>query len=458
MDMYCIQKQKSTSPHTAIAPTSSSPVAASRRSQPHPPQPHTAFHQSLYSPSMEGLPAEFVVNILSRLAVKKIIHCKCVCKKWLGLISHSYFDNLRLSRSPPTLLIHHNSVGYDRNSNQPGILTWVEVEDDLDHHHLHHDPLMNLNLNLSPIFQESSTLLLGSVDGMVYLWQEHKDNSYICNPISREYMILPPPPKTYYHQKGLGPPTIIITSCFGVGSVTKKYKVIRIAQQLNPLRLSEAEVYTLGTHGQWRSPSPGNVPYWLGGGHHGTFLNGHAHWIIFDKYSSEKKIYVFDFDNEIFKLFPSPPIGDIEDSQISHKSLAVLKGCLCQSNANSGSLDFTFWVMKEYGIKESWHKELVINENIDRYLGGVSWQPIHPIEHLRDGTILMVRFGEREYLFSCDGTVLMVRSGEKLFVYSSEGGTIADTDYGFDHCFTAVAYRPSFLKLRNFESERVYVL
>ncbi|KAL4570174.1 hypothetical protein LXL04_025825 [Taraxacum kok-saghyz] len=379
---------------------------------------------------MEDLPDEFVVNIVSRLARKKIIHCKCVCKKWLDLISDSYFKNLHFSRSPPTLLIHHNSVGNDRSNNQPGILTWVEVEDDPDYHHLHHDSLWNLNLNLSPIFQESSTLLVGSVDGMVYLWQDVKDKSYICNPITREYMILPPPKKQEFR-----PDTTIMTSCFGVGSITKKYKVVRITQQLRPLHLSEAEVYTIGTGGQWRSMSLGNVPLWLGGGYDGTFLNGHAHWPIHFEDSTEK-IYVFDFDNETFKLFPSPPI---EDRQINHKSLGVLKGCLCQSNVSSSS-GFTFWVMKEYGIKESWHKKLVISNRITRSLPGMGLQTIHLIQHLRDGTMLMVR------------------SGGKLFAYSCEGRTIADTDYGFDHCFTTMAFRPSFLKLRNFESERVYVL
>ncbi|KAL4570170.1 hypothetical protein LXL04_025821 [Taraxacum kok-saghyz] len=165
-------------------------------------------------------------------------------------------------------------------------------------------------------------------------------------------------------------------------------------------------------------------PMWLGRGCHGPFLKGHAHWTMNVKDCPEK-IFVFDFDNEIFKLFPSPPIEDIEESEINRKSLAVLKGCLWQSNTSGGNSEFTFWVMKEYGIKESWHKEVA---------------GIDPIEHLRDGTILVVRYGE------------------KLSAYSTEGRTIADTDYGFDHCFSAIAYRPSFLKLRNFESERVYVL
>ncbi|CAI9303940.1 unnamed protein product [Lactuca saligna] len=58
---------------------------------------------------MENLPVELMVDILSRLPVKTIIHCKCVSKKWLDLISDSYFANLHLHKSPSSLMIHHNS-------------------------------------------------------------------------------------------------------------------------------------------------------------------------------------------------------------------------------------------------------------------------------------------------------------------------------------------------------------
>ena len=73
---------------------------------------------SIY-PNMEDLPLNVMVDILSRLPVKTISHCKCVCKKWQFLVSESYFFKLHISRSPPSLIIHeftmqeihHNGMG-----------------------------------------------------------------------------------------------------------------------------------------------------------------------------------------------------------------------------------------------------------------------------------------------------------------------------------------------------------
>jgi len=142
---------------------------------------------------MEDLPVPVMIDILSRLPVKTIIHCKCVCKKWLDLVSDSYFANLHLLRSPAGFMIHHTLVKGTTSYHEPGILKWVEIKDKLDHQYLQHDPVMSLDLNLSPIFQYSRVLSVGSVNGLICLWQHgfKTDNYFICNPITREYMILP---------------------------------------------------------------------------------------------------------------------------------------------------------------------------------------------------------------------------------------------------------------------------
>lgn len=82
---------------------------------------------NLLDPSMEDLPVPIMVDILSRLPVMTIIHCKCVCKEWLDLISDSYFANRHISRSSEILMIHHKSNYEDKRA--AGILKWVEVED-----------------------------------------------------------------------------------------------------------------------------------------------------------------------------------------------------------------------------------------------------------------------------------------------------------------------------------------
>ncbi|KAL4581433.1 hypothetical protein LXL04_017648 [Taraxacum kok-saghyz] len=315
---------------------------------------------------MEDLPENVTVEILSRLPVKTIIHCKCVCKKWLNLVSNSYFATLHLSRSPAGLMIHHNPIK-GRWSQQPGILKWVEVEDEYDDHHLHHDPVMSLNLNLAPLLQKSTILTVGSVNGLLCLWQsgQGKDNTYICNPITREYMILP---RQKYYKEGYAD----IVYCFGVGSLRQEYRVIRIFQgninipsdstSRSRSSVLRAEVYTFGTS-QWRSVC--DIPYWLDR-FCGPFLNGHAHWSVFGKDSPEN-IYVFDFDNETFNFFPSPPVETIQGSENHFKTLAVLNGCLCQCDTFDSQL--TIWVMKEYGVKTSWHKDLVIKESFSSKMG-----------------------------------------------------------------------------------------
>ena len=282
---------------------------------------------------MEDLPGNVISDILSRLPVKTIIHCKCVCKKWRDYVSDSYFVNLHLSRSPAGVMIRHNCQPEDFTYNrvdEPRILKWLEIEREGDDTRLHHDHVTSVDLNLEPTFHNSSLLQVGSVDGLVCLWQFYNrhDNTYICNPITREYMILPR--QRYYGEDKYA--TIVYG--FGVGLLTKEYKVIGIfhtdlqsyVTSVRP-RLIEAEIYTLGT-GQWRSL--GHVPYWLTDFHNGPFLNGCVHWTIRDDDSPEG-LYAFDFDNETFHLFPSPPSKEIYGN-IREQSLGVLKGCYVSVN------------------------------------------------------------------------------------------------------------------------------
>ncbi|KAL8195412.1 hypothetical protein R6Q57_025815 [Mikania cordata] len=188
---------------------------------------------------------------------------------------------------------------------------------------------MSLDLNLASVFQDSQIRLVGSVDGLLCLWQFGRfcDETYTCNPVTREYMTLP---RHNYYREGYA----IIVYGFRVGLQTNEYKVIRIFQgdiPPNPTSTSrpsllEGEVYTLGS-GQWRRL--GHVPYWLDWSN-GPFLNGHVHWIVWDEDSLEK-ICAFDIDNETFELFPSPPLETITESQVHFQRLGILKGCLCKS-------------------------------------------------------------------------------------------------------------------------------
>ncbi|GJS91161.1 F-box associated domain containing protein [Tanacetum coccineum] len=212
---------------------------------------------SFFNRFIEDFPENLIADILSRLYVKKVIHCKSVCKNCWELVSDSYFVGLHLSRSPASVMIHHELGEFDDTR-------------------LHHAIVMNLEPNLLPDFQDFLVLLFGSVNGLI-----------------------------------------------------------------------------------------------------------------------------------------------------------------CLSLTDTSRYKFNIWVMKDYGIKKAWHKEVVIMESIHPNKNWPIRDSMNLLEPLKDGTILM-------------------SFEDKLFVYcprkkTIEGGVFSKIS------LARVSYPPSFIKLQTFESERVQV-
>ncbi|KAJ9551940.1 hypothetical protein OSB04_015985 [Centaurea solstitialis] len=379
--------------------------------------------------AVENLPLDVTVDILSRLPVKTIIHCKCVCKKWHNLVNDSYFINLHFSRSPSGFMAHHVTL----DGSISGMLKWVEIGDGLDRHSLRHEPAINFDLNgcLAAQVPSNESIPVGSINGLICIWHPGVDNVYVCNPITREYLTLP---RSQNNEDGCG----VIDYKFGVNSLTGEYKVLRIFRVDFPPypyvsgrpSLLEAEVYTLGTS-QWRSL--GQVPYRFGG-FRGTFLNSYFHWEIYHE-DAPGSIFTFDLDKETFQLFPSPPT-EPGAMQKSTGNLGVLKGCLCRLDIYA--FDLEIWVMKQYGIKESWHKELVIAHP---FCAPQDWEMkkfMYVFEGFQDGTILVV-------------------VGGKMLEYLPEINFFEDFSL-LNNCFVRMTHRPSFIKLKDIDSERVHAI
>nr|GFA63597.1 hypothetical protein [Tanacetum cinerariifolium] len=79
---------------------------------------------SSFNPSIEDLPPNVMADVLSRLPVKTIIHCK----------HHDHHD----SSPQKTVFLHMDD---------PGVIKWWEIEDDM---RLYHDPVMNFDLGVLP--------------------------------------------------------------------------------------------------------------------------------------------------------------------------------------------------------------------------------------------------------------------------------------------------------------------
>ncbi|KAJ9551647.1 hypothetical protein OSB04_015692 [Centaurea solstitialis] len=221
----------------------------------------------------------------------------------------------------------------------------------------------------------------------------------------------------------------IVVYKFGVNSLRGEYKLLRIFIGDPPLQyhfipacptVFEAEVYTLDTS-QWRSL--GQVPCQLHG-FRGPFLNGCFHWNVSHQ---DENICTFDSDKERRFNYFRRLLLDLK---------IVFKGCLCKSYTYDFQL--TTWVIRQYTVKESWHKELVISQPI--CAGGPDWRPVKDCMYV---------FGGLQ-----DGTILVV-AGNKLFAYCPKSKTIEDLAI-LSRQSILLTHRPSFIKLQNIDSERVH--
>ncbi|KAF9623020.1 hypothetical protein IFM89_036001 [Coptis chinensis] len=227
----------------------------------------TLFEKTVIrSVSFDSLPEEIVIEILSRLPVKSLSRCKCLCKSLLKLISNHYFVQSHLEASKYTPRIIFTTVS--DQSKERTSLSSLEY-DQTTSDHVPNNYLVSLQGELS---------IAGSCNGLLCL-SEYQTSMVLCNPATKEYIEVPfdivEVPAGYMRVTNLG-----------VGHVhTDQYKVVRIDNYVtdpsyhnndidDDLGYYYVHVYTLGTK-CWRrikkqchSAVPFNLPY----------LNGALHW------------------------------------------------------------------------------------------------------------------------------------------------------------------------------------
>ncbi|KAL9400893.1 hypothetical protein Peur_004742 [Populus x canadensis] len=279
---------------------------------------------------MNKLTSCLIMDILSRLPIKTILNCRCVCKTWLHYISDSFFAKLHLARSPTSLLLK-------TISNNP----------------------------------ESRNLQLVQITGKP-LDGSH-DDIYLCNPILGGYISIPP---------AAGQETRHLSNfALGYCAITKEYKVLRtFCSKTGSYYQPEAEIYTIGT-GKWRSIQKAllNLRMFIVD----SFVCGSIHWELRDEDDCVNSIGSFNFENEQFSQLSLPPRYDEGDV-----TLTAFEGCLGLSFFHTYSdPQYEIWIMKEYGNKESWTKQFTVKN-----LGFSNLY--EPLIFLNNGLILMMQYRE----------------------------------------------------------------
>ncbi|XP_030935079.1 F-box/kelch-repeat protein At3g23880-like [Quercus lobata] len=310
------------------------------------------------------LPEEIVLEILARLPVKSLLRFRCVCKTWYSYITNPNFISTHL------LCYNNHDGGYVIHMPRTVVL--------MASFHRPHSQICTLafdrtfetisEFRIPFTFQSGYHGLVGSCNGILCFTDFIKSKSknvYLWNPSIRKFKRLP---NTCLNQTQV----LNVAHGFGYDSLNNDYKVVRFSwTRTKWMPPPEVEVYSLSSDSwkrvelgiYWR---PNVISYSFNGISAFPFVSGHLHWMIemIEEGGGQERRYTpmilsFDVNSEKFKELPVPDEGGlIAKCLTSYKEkLALIK---FGHGAQPLSKLCSIWVMREYGVLDSWNKLCVL--------------------------------------------------------------------------------------------------
>ncbi|RHN73847.1 putative F-box domain-containing protein [Medicago truncatula] len=320
---------------------------------------------------------ELVFEILSRLPVKTLLQFQSVCKSWKTLISDPQFAQTHLRNLIVDPTITHQLFFYSPASEQYRI-TFIAVK-----------PLFE-NLPEPPkeieFSMEHKYRILGSCNGLLCLFSVNKGYVRLLNP-SIEWKSKKSPTLDCYDDDKW-----ITYDGFGYDHVHDKYKLLAVLA--NGFGGQVTQIHTFGENSWTTIP---NFPFPVGRfSFSGSFVSGTLNWVGSRCSPNGDVILSFDLANETYKevLLPEPDGVNVRSNCV----LDVLSNCLCVC-FESNNTHWDFWLMKKYGVAESWTRLMMIP--LDKILQCLQFRPsfIQP-------------------LFMSENSYVLLRTYTKFFIYN----------------------------------------
>ena len=300
------------------------------------------------------IPEEIIVEILSRLPVKSILKFKLVCKLWNSLLSDPRFSLATKGREHA--------------------IFWCSGKrcfSSLDHQYA-------IREIPRQCWDQRHLDFLGSCNGLV-LFSTY-DTRYDCysycyfyllNPSTRSFRgLINFGRRILYGENRITDYPVAYGFCFD--KLSDDYKAIMVYYSSSSFPSQRALVFSLKRGTTLRDVS---LPYMLRGT--GVLANGNLHWIDVNgqEIIGSDLMVCFDETTNRFSKLPTPAVVRGGNKHIYR--LVVLDGCLCMSRYTAGIYTFKceLFVMREYGVKESWATLCAISGGANlRSVRG--WEPL----------------------------------------------------------------------------------
>ncbi|KAL4379572.1 hypothetical protein GQ457_02G032090 [Hibiscus cannabinus] len=322
------------------------------------------------------MPVEVIVEILQRLPVKSLVRCRSVCKSWNTLISHPSFVSVHLQAS--------------LSNNTPFLLLGCLKKEGLEYSLRHdNDGFGKLKqLPFPPFGCVSDSQVVGSCNGVicVHLYPYDVDEEFrfvLWNPSIQKYISLPQPRLSFSEAADFN-------VGFGFDSRTHDYKLFIVGVDKDGCWI-QPYLFSLNEN-CWKrlnafSTNHEFFPVPL------HFVNGAVHWSGFRERNNvqdrERRQYVEalfpDEKADICFQWPVYLQGSLGKSTLIDSLVAAAVGIIAQEVAGdvrmtniradeaergitikSTVAELELWVMKEYGVVESWTKVLTLH-TVPRY-------------------------------------------------------------------------------------------
>ncbi|XP_058722095.1 F-box/kelch-repeat protein At3g23880-like [Vicia villosa] len=272
--------------------------------------------------SLPNLPIDLVAEIFCRLPVKLLVQLRCMCKSWNSLISDRSFTRKHLSLSTTRRL---HSAKY---KHEP---------DGLVHNSYPLDSVLSTEVKQQRLPFNS---IVASCDGILCLCDKRKGIVVLWNPSIRKFKELPSPFENTRIRN-----QVDMTFGFGYDRVSDNYKVAVL--YYTELDTTKGKVHTLGTN-SWKT----SEIFRFGAvcdEQPGTTVSGTINWMAYTEWRRKGPFFIVSFDlgNDSYQKLLPPDHAEISPDYLS---LSVLMDCLCLIS------DHHIWIMKEYGIQDSWTK------------------------------------------------------------------------------------------------------